>query len=81
MKVELEIRKIWLMIKMLAGVMAIGISALLSVVIILYSMISDNTLIGLTSLILFIPILLGLKMFASAEVEMREVEKNEVQSN
>jgi hypothetical protein len=77
MKVELEIKKMWLIIKMLTGVMAIGISALLSIDIILYSMISGNTIISLLSLIMIVPILLGLKIFASAEVEMREVEKNE----
>jgi hypothetical protein len=77
MKVELEIKKMWLIIKMLTGVMAIGISALLSIDIILYSLISGNTIISLLSLIMIVPILFGLKIFASAEVEMREVEKNE----
>jgi hypothetical protein len=77
MKAELEIRKMWLMIKMLTGVMVIGISTLLSVDIILYSMISGNIIIGLLSLIMIIPILLGLKMYASALNEMEEIEKNE----
>jgi hypothetical protein len=77
MKVELEIKKMWLIIKMLTGVMAIGISALLSIDIILYSLISGNTIISLLSLIMIVPILLGFKIFASAEIEMREVEKNE----
>jgi hypothetical protein len=77
MKVELEIKKMWLIIKMLTGVMAIGFSILLAVDIILYSLISGNTIIGLLSLIMIVPILLGLKIFASAEIEMEEVDANE----
>jgi hypothetical protein len=77
MSVELEIKKMWLTIKMLTGVMIIGISALLSVDIILYSMISGKSIIGLLSLIMIIPILLGVEMFASAEVEMGEIENEE----
>jgi hypothetical protein len=76
MKAELEIRKMWLMIKMLTGVMVIGISTLLSVDIILYSMISGNIIIGLLSLIMIIPILQGVKMYLSADAEMREVDAN-----
>jgi hypothetical protein len=57
--------------------MIIGISTILSIDIILYSMISGNTIISLLSLIMIIPILLGLKMYASAQNEIEEVEKNE----
>jgi cadmium resistance protein CadD (predicted permease) len=67
-------------IKMLTAVVIIGISALLSIDIILYSIFSCNRMISLLSLITIIPILLGLKMYVSAEAEMKESEQNEQES-
>jgi hypothetical protein len=77
MKVELEIKRMLFMIKMLTGIMIIGISTLLSIDVILYSMISGNTIMALLSAMLIIPILFGLEIYASAEIEMKKVEKNE----
>jgi cellulose synthase/poly-beta-1,6-N-acetylglucosamine synthase-like glycosyltransferase len=75
LSVESEIKMIWLTIKNLISVIIIAISALLYIDMILYSMISDNTTIGLLSLMMFIPILIGLKMYASTQTEIERISR------